>query len=506
MPEAIRRLATIMMADIEGYSRLMGAAERDTHVRVSRLQKELIEPTIKEHRGTLVQVTGDGFMSVFDSPVECVRCAIVIQQSMVGQNLELAREYQIRFRIGINLGDVIVDGDEVHGDGVNVAARLENEAAAGTINISASVYEQVRHKLVCGYQSLGDKRLKNIQDPVLVYRVLPDPASVIQATRKFSARVGVLAAACLLLLFAAGAYAWQRLIHPPAAPVALIRAPVITNPPPEPANPRIQEAVARVSPSPPTVPTVINDPGPPDPNPRTALVVPPPSPKPAPPSVHAPEMVSIPGGSFQMGSNDDPTERPVHRVTVPPFLIGRHLVTLGQWRECARASSCREAPAGGDDEPMGNVSWNDAQQYVMWLAQMTKQPYRLPTEAEWELAVRAGTDTKYWWGNVMKANVAICKGCGELKRPQKVGTLPANPYGVFDINGGMSEWVADCWARDYMGAPADGTARVTPDCRDRVLRGASWTNDASYARSAARDFYDASVRYPTHGFRVAQSR
>src|SRR3954454_22475602 len=168
-----RKLATIMMADIVGYSRLMGAAERDTHTRVTSIQRELIEPTIKEHRGTLVKVQGDGFLSVFDSPVECVRCAIVIQQSMVGRNLELARESQIRFRIGINLGDVIVDGDEVHGEGVNVAARLETEAATGTINISASVYEQVRHKLVCGYQSLGDKRLKNIQDPVAVYRVLP---------------------------------------------------------------------------------------------------------------------------------------------------------------------------------------------------------------------------------------------------------------------------------------------------------------------------------------------
>src|SRR4051812_49337433 len=120
-----RRLAAIVMADIAGYSRLMGNNERGTHQRVQQLLRELVEPTIVEHRGRLVRQRGDGFLSMFDSPVEAVRSAIVIQQSMVGRNLEVPEDQRIRFRIGINLGDVIVEADDIYGEGVNVAARLE---------------------------------------------------------------------------------------------------------------------------------------------------------------------------------------------------------------------------------------------------------------------------------------------------------------------------------------------------------------------------------------------
>ena len=123
MPEeTTRRLAAIMMGDIAGYSRLMGADERGTHARVQLLLRELIDPTIAEHRGRVLRTRGDGFLAMFDSPVEAVRCAIVIQQSMVGRNLELPSTQWIRFRIGVNLGDVIVEPDDIYGEGVNVAA------------------------------------------------------------------------------------------------------------------------------------------------------------------------------------------------------------------------------------------------------------------------------------------------------------------------------------------------------------------------------------------------
>ena len=120
-----RKLAAILMADIVGYTRLMEADEKGTHTRVQRLLRELIDPTIVEHRGRLVKTRGDGFLAMFDSPVEAVRCAIVIQQSMVGRNLELPKAEWIRYRIGVNLGDVIVEPDDIYGEGVNVAARLE---------------------------------------------------------------------------------------------------------------------------------------------------------------------------------------------------------------------------------------------------------------------------------------------------------------------------------------------------------------------------------------------
>src|SRR5437763_193722 len=116
-----RKLAVILVADIAGYSRLMGSDEKGTHGRVQRLLRELVEPTIAEHRGRVVRTQGDGFLAMFDSPVEAVRCAIVIQQNMIARNLELPKAQWIQYRIGVNLGDVIVESDDLYGEGVNVA-------------------------------------------------------------------------------------------------------------------------------------------------------------------------------------------------------------------------------------------------------------------------------------------------------------------------------------------------------------------------------------------------
>ena len=150
---------------------------------------------------------------MFDSPVEAVRCAIVIQQSMVGRNLELPDGQWIRFRIGVNLGDVIVEPDDIYGEGVNVAARLEQLAEPGNIYISGGVYEQIRYKLVCGYQSLGDRKVKNILDPVPIYRVLPDPAALAKAARGGRVRLGLLGAGTIIAvgIGAGGWYLWEHL-------------------------------------------------------------------------------------------------------------------------------------------------------------------------------------------------------------------------------------------------------------------------------------------------------
>src|ERR1700741_3450041 len=173
-----RRLAAIVVGDIAGYSRLMQLDEEGTHIRVKRTERELIEPTIAEHHGKLVKTTGDGFIAIFDSPVEAVRCSIVIQQNLVGRNAALPQDYWMEYRIGVNLGDVIIERDDIYGDGVNVASRLEGLAEPGQVYISGGIYEQIKHKLVCGYESLGDRKVKNITDPVRVYRVLPDPAAL----------------------------------------------------------------------------------------------------------------------------------------------------------------------------------------------------------------------------------------------------------------------------------------------------------------------------------------
>ncbi|HEY0422478.1 MAG TPA: SUMF1/EgtB/PvdO family nonheme iron enzyme [Rhodopila sp.] len=507
--EVTRRLAAIVMADVVGYSRLMNADERGTHQRVQRLLRELIEPTIVEHRGRLVKQRGDGFLSMFDSPVEAVRCAIIIQQSMVSRNLEVPNEQAIRFRIGVNLGDVIVVADDIYGEGVNVAARLEQLAEPGNIYISGGVYEQVRYKLVCGYQSLGDQKVKNILDPIATYRVLPDPDSVRKATRRPGYKVlayGLMGGISISLALGA-LYFWHTMSTPEQHSVAVTNLAVEPIAPAVAAKPIIAEKpVARESePAASPAPAQIQEAAAAVPL-RPQIEAPPAAPAPAPPPVGEPEMLAIPGGTFQMGSNEDASEQPIHRVTVKPFLLAKYPVTVRQWLECSRAKACAYTPSGNADAPVSNVSWADAQQYVTWLSQTTHHRYRLPTEAEWEYAVRGGTDTRYWWGNTMKPGFAGCKGCGDSAPPVKVGTRVPNPFGVFDINGGVTEWMEDCWFKDYRGAPADGSARLSASaCREHVLRGGSWSNDQNYVRSASRDFYDTSVRYPTHGIRVARS-
>jgi formylglycine-generating enzyme required for sulfatase activity len=222
-----------------------------------------------------------------------------------------------------------------------------------------------------------------------------------------------------------------------------------------------------------------------------------------------PETVSIPGGVFSMGSDDDPSEKPIHRVTVKPFSIGKFPVTVGEWNACVAAKSCSYQPTGGDDAPVTNLSWTDTQQFVEWLSKVAQKRFRLPTEAEWEYAARGGTRSKFWWGDQPQAAMANCKGCNksyESSQPLKVGSFKPNPFGLYDMGGNIHQWVADCWHENYQGAPSDGSAWVESDCLSRVIRSGSWKNDPSYVRPSNRDHYDATVRYPTHGLRVAYSQ
>src|SRR5436190_13797738 len=206
-----RRLAAIVAGDVAGYSRLMQIDEEGTHNRVKRIERDLIEPSIVEHHGRLVKTTGDGFIAIFDSPVEAVRCSIVIQQNLVGRNAALPKHHWIEYRIGVNLGDVIIETDDVYGDGVNIATRLEGIAQPGEVFISGGIYEQIKHKLVCGYESLGDRHVKNITDPIRVYRVLSDPAALQQNRKR---REGVLIfLLSLALLFIAGGALWYMLMQ-----------------------------------------------------------------------------------------------------------------------------------------------------------------------------------------------------------------------------------------------------------------------------------------------------
>ena len=226
-----------------------------------------------------------------------------------------------------------------------------------------------------------------------------------------------------------------------------------------------------------------------------------------------PIMVRVPAGSFTMGvTRGDPSEQPSHKVTLTkPFALGMYEVTVAEWRACIQGGGCTDMPRMAssvtDTTPIHNIHWNDAVSYATWLSKRTGQKYRLPTEAEWEYAARAGTGGRFWWGEAVGVANADCEDCGgtyQRTLPLPVGSYKPNPLGLYDMNGGVAEWVADCWNNNYKGAPTDGTAWQQGDCRKRVLRGGSWRNDADSLSVTARLNYDVDVRYLANGFRIAR--
>jgi formylglycine-generating enzyme required for sulfatase activity len=311
---------------------------------------------------------------------------------------------------------------------------------------------------------------------------------------------------------------------PPVAPAAskLPSAPALT--PPSAAQPSAKQMTPGPAPPPPAVtpPPAAQTAESTSPSPQQQLAIVKPPAVPATPAQSAgaspnsfrdcercPEMVNLAGGTFTMGSTEDPSEKPPHDVTVAAFALGRYPVTIGEWRQCVAGKACSYQPDGDDNLPVYNVSWIDVQEYLAWLSKATQAKYRLPSEAEWEYAARASSATKFWWGNSILPNKAACKGCGtdaNAAQPIKVGSFAPNPLGLHDMAGGVAQWVADCWVKDYQGAPRNGAAREISNCRQYVLRGGSWKIDSNYMRSASRDYYDAGVRYLTHGFRVARAK
>lgn len=245
-----------------------------------------------------------------------------------------------------------------------------------------------------------------------------------------------------------------------------------------------------------------------------------------------PEMIVVPAGVFRMGDLDnvnfwdlfvDSDERPDHDVTISyPFAVGKYEVTFAEWDACVAAGGCVHQPRdngwGRGNQPVINVSWQDAQEYMRWLSHETGRIYRLLSEAEWEYVARAGSTTKYHWGDNVGTNKANCNGCGsqwDNKSTAPVGSFEANAFGLFDTAGNVWEWVEDCYHDSYEGAPADGKAWTSGDCSVRVLRSSSWYNKNRGAlsinpasrsiRSAVRFKIYAEHRGPDVGFRVART-
>ena len=324
-PRQSRRLAAIVAGGISGYSRLMQIDDEGTHGRVKRIERGLIEPSILEHHGTLVKTTGDGFIAIFDSPVEAARCGLAIRQGMVERNASLPKHHWIEYRIGVNLGDVSTEPNDVFGDGVNIASRLEAIAEPGQVCISGGIYEQVKHKLVCGYESLGDRKVKNIADPVSVYRVLPDLYAFHRIQRRreniliflLSLSLLAIASGAIWYLFGqphrkvgeeasvAGSQETKTSSSPPSIMKQVTPLPksssAVTAPQVAPqarSFPAAKQAASQSQPASPVLPATPSD-----------------------KVLREPEMIAIRGGSFVMGSNDDPTEKPTRQVTIQSFAM-----------------------------------------------------------------------------------------------------------------------------------------------------------------------------------------
>src|SRR5437764_9307261 len=169
-----RRLAAILAADVAGYSRLMGVDEEGTLAALKTHRRTVVHPKITEHRGRIVKTTGDGMLVEFASVVDAVRCAVDIQRQMAERNAAVPQERRIEFRVGLNVGDIIIDDKDIYGDGVNIAARLEALAVPGGICVSRVVRDQVRDKLDFSFDDMADQQVKNIIRPVRTHRIMPD--------------------------------------------------------------------------------------------------------------------------------------------------------------------------------------------------------------------------------------------------------------------------------------------------------------------------------------------
>ena len=228
-----------------------------------------------------------------------------------------------------------------------------------------------------------------------------------------------------------------------------------------------------------------------------------------------PLMVVIPAGSFLMGcsSDDESCEedaRPVHDVTIrSPFALSVHEVTFEDYDRFTHPNLMPDEGWGRGRRPAVHVSWDDAQDYVRWLSAETGAEYRLPSEAEWEYAARAGAETRFHWGAEVGRNRANCAGCGSQwddRQTAPVGSFPPNPFGLHDMHGNVLEWVADCYQRNYAGAPVDGSARTSTGlCQLRVRRSGSWWWVPQYVRASFRWSGAPGDRDNQTGLRVART-
>jgi formylglycine-generating enzyme required for sulfatase activity len=228
-------------------------------------------------------------------------------------------------------------------------------------------------------------------------------------------------------------------------------------------------------------------------------------------------MIVMPAGKFTMGSGEteehrEEKEGQLHEVKIAaPFAVSKFDVTFDEWDRCRAAGVCPRVAKngwGGGNQPVINVSWSEAKGYVAWLSRLTGKGYRLPSEAEFKYAARAGSTTRYPWGDEIGTDNANCADCNSKwggKQPAPVGSFKPNAFGRYDMHGNVFDWIEDCWNDNYQGAPTDGSPWTMADCNGRVIRGGVWDSGSQELRSAHRGgnrYYNRNVGT---SFRVART-
>jgi formylglycine-generating enzyme required for sulfatase activity/class 3 adenylate cyclase len=557
--ESERRLAAILIADVVAYSRLMQADEEGTLSRLEEIGASIIEPKVAAHRGHIFRTMGDGLLIEFPSVVEAVLCAAEIQEELRQKGDAELPEQRIQLRIGINIGDVIRKGNDVFGTGVNIAARLESLAEPGSIYISGEAYDQVRDRPFA-FDDLGMKAVKNIARLVRVYRVRPGgaaPASTLAIPwpLRIGRRGGAVAGSIisLAILVALLVLALPSLRQTTTSNTLSTLTPETPNGSDEMSawakiktSDRIDELSSYLDRFPnsrysgyarhrlnairshPEI-TKFRD------------------------CVDCPGMVVIPPGSFTMGVPQAEIDHygfhpgashPLHQVRIARlFAVGEFLVTRKQYAAFAaetghQGSGCAALPLDGtgwrfdstlswrdpgfaqaDNHPVVCVSWDDAIAYASWLSKKTGRNYRLPSEAEWEYAARAGDAGGLYFGdapicefaNVRDQSKKQVYSTGQFfecnsgfSNTSPVGSFPPNGFGLSDMLGNVWELVEDCWRTSYVDAPVDGTARENAPCEGRVRRGGSWNSTERFLLNAgSRSLAVPYARWDVYGFRVA---
>ncbi len=478
------RLASIVAVDMCGFS-TMSEKDQQRAARQVEALRGRVQAIASANGGRIFNTAGDGFMLEFASAGSAL--------GAIQDLLDKRPKNEPDIRIGAHVGDVVVTlNTDLLGHGVNVAARLQALAAPNTALVSGEFRSMARNSPAAAFVSRGRQPLDNIEQRVHTFAILSNKARTRRLLTRIGAGAGALAIAVALVFVTPPALDFlqrQQFLRPQAAA--------------SPSDPDHAAAPPIVAPAP--TPTVA---------PVQAVTAPPAAPRPG-DTVRdcetCPELVLLPGGTFQMGSPAGQsgafdTERPLHEVRIAPFAAGKYEVTYAEWDACASAGGCaRLFPSdrgwGRGRRPVVGVSWRDAQAYIAWLNGTTSGPdYRLLSEAEWEYAARAGAGTRFALGDQIARSQAVYSA----RQTDPVGTYAANAFGLFDMHGNAAEWVADCHNATYLGAPSDGRAWTSGQCANRIYRGGAWRDQASALRAANRRRANAGLRDSTIGFRVAR--